>query len=76
MKVEIRTEIHTGFQALFEHYMGHMTPTSAVESSKVALVEMSLDKGKGILGSVPPKAPNEEQLLLSPSRLSVRILMA
>ncbi|KAH1096728.1 hypothetical protein J1N35_013649 [Gossypium stocksii] len=76
MKEDIRTEIRTGLQALFEQYMGQMTPTSAVGSSKVAPVEMSLDKRKGILGSIPLEALKEKMALATCIGLSVRILMA
>ncbi|KAH1106784.1 hypothetical protein J1N35_010552 [Gossypium stocksii] len=50
--------------------MGQMAPTSIVGSSNVAPIEMSLDKGKGIVGSVPFEALKEEQLLLLPLRES------
>ncbi|KAH1106745.1 hypothetical protein J1N35_010513 [Gossypium stocksii] len=45
--------------------MGQPTPTSASSSSKASPVEVSSDKGKGILGSVPPKSPKEEHLIIS-----------
>ncbi|KAK5803002.1 hypothetical protein PVK06_030639 [Gossypium arboreum] len=45
--------------------MGQSTPTSAVGTSKATPVEVSLDKGKGILRSVPPKSSKEKQLILS-----------
>lgn len=48
--------------------MGQPTPTSVVSTSKTTPMEVSLDKGKGILGSVPLDSLKEEQLIRSPLR--------
>ncbi|KAH1072547.1 hypothetical protein J1N35_024875 [Gossypium stocksii] len=60
MKWEIRTKIHTGLQVLFEQHMGQSTRTSVVGTNKATPVEVSLDKGKGILGNVPSESSKEE----------------